>query len=331
MLKRKLLIAMMLPCFLCFFACNQKANDKVENGDMLALVDAKLKKNPKNPELHYERAVVLQKRDRITDAIASIKNAIKYDDDNVGYYIFAADLYLRNGDLKASYADLQKALELDPKSIEAYSKLGEISFFNRDYDRAIESIDKVIEMDPVNAKAHFMLGFLYKETGDSTNAVRNFRKVLEIDPEYADAYEELGLLYAAHKNVLGVEYLTTAVNLRPNNVIARYGLALLYQDLDDYAKAVEEYNKILVIDSAHANSLNNLGYIELLNGEYDNAISFFDRALEANPLFVEAIDNKGYAYELKQDFAKAKEYYQRALNVDPGYKNSLEGLERIGK
>ena len=261
MIIRKLLLITSLSVLFGTYGCGNNTVETNADHDVLALIDAKLKKEPKNPQLHYERASVLMKRDRIADAITSIKNAIRYDYDNIDYYILSADLHLRNVEIKQSYDDLQKALELDPNSVEAYSKLGEISFFNRDYDRAIESIDKVIEMDPINAKAFFMKGFLYKETGDSTNAVRNFRKVIEIDPNYVDAYEELGLLYAIHGNKLGIEYLTTAINLSPNNIQARYGLALLYQDLENYTLAVEEYNKILSIDSTHANSLNNLGYL----------------------------------------------------------------------
>lgn len=331
MIMRKLLLITSLFVLLGIYGCGNNTVESEPDADILALVDAKLKKEPKNSQLHYERAVALMKRDRITDAITSIKNAIRYDEDNVKYYILSADLHLRNAEVKQSYADLQKALELEPNSMEAYSKLGEISFFNRDYDRAIESIDKVIEMDPINAKAFFMRGFIYKETGDSTNAVRNFRKVIEIDPNYADAYEELGLLYAIHGNKLAIEYLTTALNLNPNNIQARYGLAMFYQDMGEYALAVEEYNKILLIDSTHANSLNNLGYIELLKDNYEQAIAFFDRALLTNSFFVEAIDNKGLAYELMNNPGKAKEMYQMALSIDPGYKNSQEGLKRIEK
>ncbi|MBR3940047.1 MAG: tetratricopeptide repeat protein [Bacteroidales bacterium] len=329
--KSNLLITIVLGILICTTGCGNNTQEVPTDTDMLALIDAKLKKAPKDAALHYERALELMKRDRINDAINSANVAIKYDDDNVDYYILLADLHLRNGDLKTSYADLQQALELEPNSVEVYSKLGEISFLSKDYDRATDNINKVIEMDPNNVKAYFMMGFLYKETGDSTNAVRNFRKAIEIDPEYADAYEELGLMYAGKKNKLGVEYLITAVNLRPNNTIARYALALLYQDLENYNAAVEEYNKILIIDSVNVNALNNLGYINLLNANYDEAINFFDKAIMQNPYFVEAVDNKGYAYELKGDYAKAEECYKAALEIDVNYENSKKGLTRIGK
>lgn len=327
--KRNLLTVILLFVLLGVSGCGNKTAAPSDDTDVLALIDAKLKKDPKNPTLHYDRAMALLAKDRIIDAISSVKNAIRYDEDNVKYYILSADLHLRNGDLKVSYSDLQKALEIEPNNVEAYSKLGEISFFGRDYDRALESIAKVIEMDPINSKAYFMNGFIYKEMGDSTNAVRNFRKVIEIDPEYADAYEELGLLYATHKNKLAIEYLSTAINLRPNNTIARYGLAMFYQDMDQYGAAIEEYNKILAIDSVNINSLNNMGYIELLQGNYEEAISFFDKALAVNSFFVEALDNKGYAYELKGNYPEAKKIYESVLDINPNYENSLEGLKRI--
>ena len=329
--KSNFLITIMLGVLLCTVGCGNNTQEEQTDTDMLALIDAKLKKEPKDATLHYQRALELLNRDRINDAISSVNAAIKYDEDNVDYYILLADLHLRNGDLKASYGDLQQALELKPGSVDVYSKLGEISFLSRDYDRTTDNIKKVIEIDPNNVKAYFMMGFVYKETSDSTNAVRNFRKAIEIDPEYADAYEELGLMYANKKNRLGIEYLTTAVNLRPNNTIARYALALLYQDLENYTAAVEEYNKILLIDSLNVNALNNLGYVNLLNGNYDEAINFFDKVIMQNQYFVEAVDNKGYAYELKGDYVKAEECYKAALAIDINYENSKQGLKRIGK
>jgi tetratricopeptide (TPR) repeat protein len=72
-----------------------------------------------------------------------------------------------------------------------------------------------------------------------------------------------------------------------------------------------------------------MGYIELLQGNYEEAISFFDKALAVNSFFVEALDNKGYAYELKGNYPEAKKIYESVLDINPNYENSLEGLKRI--
>ena len=330
----KTLIITILVGMLTFVGCGNKSNEvaPTDPQELLAYLDAKIKQNPDDAELYYQRGKVLFELSELNEAITSLKKAISLDEKEQKYYLLLADVYFRNGNTKESYANLQEALNLDPKNIDAYLKLAEISLFGRDYDRSMESIEKAISLDDHNARAFYMKGYLNLEMGDTTSAVRNLRKTIDLDNEYAQAYELLGLLFINRGDKLGLDYLTTAVNLDPNNTVALYALGLFYQENDDIEQATNFYNKVLNINSQNANALHNLGYIEMLYKEnYDKAIEYFTKAIEVDSYNLEAHTNRAYAYELLGDKAKAKEGYEDALAIDQTFAPAQEGLKRISR
>lgn len=314
-----------------FAACKHTPEQQLDRDERLLLLDAKIKQHPKDAELYYERGKILIELQQITDAITDFKKAIELDDDEVNYYVALGDAYLRNGKSEDSYKALNKALELDPDHIEANSKMGELLFYSNDLDRAMETLNHLTSIDPNNKTAYMLKGFMYKQQGDTANAVHYFRRVIDLYPDFEPAYEELGVLYAQHHNMLGVEYLKTAIQLEPNNINAIYALAMLYQDTENPEQAIELYTRILEIDPQNKFAWHNRGYIEMiLYQDYDNAIEFFTKAIDADNQYVEAHYNRGVAYELKGDRNNAAICYRTALQIDPNYEPATKALEQLG-
>lgn len=333
-MKCKIFTIIVLLMSATLFGCGGGNQDQAptEPRELLAFLEAKIKQNPKDAELYYERGRVLLQLDEITDAINSLTQAIALKNGEEKYHLLLADAHLRNGQVKESYADLQEVLTINPQNIDAYMKRGEIALFSRDYDRSIESIDKALELDDLNPKAYFMRGYVFLEKGDTTEAVRNLRKTIDLDNEYSSAYELLGLLFINRNDPLGVEYLNTATTLDPNNITALYALALHYQDNADIEKAENYYNRVLAINPHHVDALHNLGYIELtFKEDNDKAIEYFTQVLAIDPNNIQAHTNRALAYEQKGDKAKAREGYRQALDLAPAYTPAVEGIKRVGK
>lgn len=330
MTLNKLILGLCLLATLCGFAGCHQQEEEMNRDEKLLLLDAKIKKAPKDASLYYERGLVLLELEQVNDAILDLKKATDLDDSKPEYFTALGDAHFMNGDVGNSYSALQKALKLDANNLEALLKMGEISFYSKDYDRALETLSKVTSIDKNNRTAFFMKGFIYKEKGDTVNAVQLFRHVIELYPDYVPAYEELGMIYTNAHNILGVEYLSTAIELDPKNVNALYALAMFYQDMEDPDKANDLYVKILEIDPQHKYAWHNRGWIAMvMNGDYDAAIGFFTQAIDADNQYVEAHTNRGYAYELKGDQANAQACYKAALQIDPNYGPAKDGLSRV--
>ena len=300
--------------------------------ELLAFLEAKIKQTPKDAELYYERGRVLLDLGEVTDAINSLNQAVSLKSGEEKYHLLLADAYFRNGNVKDSYSNLQEVLNINAKNIDAYMKIGEIALFSRDYERSLESINKALEIDDLNPKAYYMKGYLFLEKGDTAEAIRNLRKTIDLDNGYTGAYELLGLLFINRNDPLGVEYLTTATTIDPNNIVAMYALALYYQDNSDIEKAESYYNKVLTINPQHANAVHNLGYIELVYKENnDKAIEYFTKAIEIDPENIEAHTNRALAYEQKGDKAAALQGYKDALDIDPTFIAAKEGIKKLTK
>lgn len=318
-----------------FAACSNSSGKIDENmpaSERLELLDAKIKKHPKDAELYYQRGEVLLGLQRVKLAITDFKKACELDENEPRYFTALGDAYFSSGDAGESYKALEKALQIDPDNMESLLKMSEITFYSKDYDRAMETLNKVTRKDPDNKTAFFMKGFIYKENGDTANAVSYFHKLIDLYPDYAPAYEEMGVLYANHNNPrLAEEYLATAIRLDSTNTNAMYALAMLYQDAEEAERANDMYVRILEIDPQNAYAWHNRGYLEMVYyQDYDAAIDFFTKAVDADNQYVDAHVNRGMAYELKGDRKRAKECYETALQIDPTNQKAREGKARVG-
>ena len=105
-----------------------------------------------------------------------------------------------------------------------------------------------------------------------------------------------------------------ALSLNPDYSQAHYGLAVVYEGLQKYDEAIEEYGKAILLDFQFVQAHNNLARLLLKRGsgkDYDSALQVLNDALSRSPkdegLQYSLFKNRGWAnYELK--------YYQQAEN-----------------
>ena len=119
----------------------------------------------------------------------------------------------------------------------------------------------------------------------------------------------------------------------PKNVELHYNLGKMFQDMDKFEEAEQEYKTAIGIDSAHIPSLNNLGYLYLDDNfkKYDEAVKLFTQVLQVNPQFVYAVCNRGVAYEYLGNYVAARKDYEEALKLSTNFEPAIKGLNRLDK
>ena len=70
-------------------------------------------------------------------------------------------------------------------------------------------------------------------------------------------------------------------------------------------------------------ALTTLGYMYLLNKDYEKAHECTDKAIEDTPEYASAWDNKGQIFYAQNDFAQAEESFTKALAYNPTLVDSL--------
>lgn len=296
----------------------------------LEVLDANIISDSLNPENYYLRSRYYLEQKDINRALSDISKAIQLNENKSDYFVALSDIYLAMGRIPNCLESLKKAEELDPANNSALLKLAEVYLILKDYANTFEYSKKALELDRINPIAHFIRGYAYMELGDTSLAIMNFQVAADQDQNYYPAYIELGSLYLAQKNPLASGYFQTATRIDPNRGEAYYLLGMTYQEQENISKAVETYEKLLVISPDFKEGHYNLGYINLVYiNDFEAAIRYFTQAVALDPEYTDAYFNRGYSYELMGDYVNARKDYQKALEIVPNYERSITGLNRL--
>jgi tetratricopeptide (TPR) repeat protein len=319
-------------------ACKQTGVKKVEPdkqvtdtiSHQLDDLNRKVLADSTNPDNYYQRALYYIDDKNVNKALYDIGRAIQLNGKNSDYFVALADIYLQMNRIPNCLESLDKAEELNPENSKAQLKLAEVYLILRDYQNVFNYTKKVLDRDQINPVAFFIRGYAYMEQGDTTLAVKSFQNAADQDQNYYEAYVQLGILYSVKKNPLATAYLETATRIRPNKPDAYYLLGMAYQEQEVIPKAMETYERLLVIDPDYKEAHYNLGYINLVYvHDFQKAIQYFDKAISLDPNYTDAYFNRGYSYELAGDNISARKDYQKALEITPNYERAISGLNRL--
>jgi tetratricopeptide (TPR) repeat protein len=308
-----------------------EAQNAAEKSDVqIEALNANIHSDSLNPENYYQRSKYYLEQKDINKALSDINKAIQLDENNSDYFVELSDIYLAMGRVPNCLESLKKAEKLDPANNDAMLKMAEVYLILKDYPTTFEYTKKALDHDLINPVAHFIRGYAYMELGDTTLAIKNFQAAADQDQNYYDAYIELGSLYSTLKNPLATGYLQTATRIDPNRGEGYYLLGLAYQEQENIPKAVETYEKLLVISPDFKEAHYNMGFINLVYiNDFETAIRYFTKAISLDPKYTDAYFNRGYSYELKGDYKNARKDYEKALDLVPNYERSILGLNRL--
>jgi len=151
------------------------------------------------------------------------------------------------------------------------------------------------------------------------------RKALEaakaLDPALPEIYTTEGALkfYYEHDWKGAVNSYKKALELDPNNAIIYIRYSATLADVGRTKEALPLADKAVELDPVSISSLHNLGWVNLLAGNYQKGIDAFEKSVELHPSFVWGHIKQAYGYiALKQ--------YDRALQET----NKAEALLKDG-
>jgi len=273
--------------------------------------------NPKNADIHYKLSIAYEsKHDKLKGengepdeiikqydlAVEHCKEAVKLATANPDYHLKLADLYAKEGELKA-LREYKDAIELDPKNALAY------------YHRA-----------RFMANFKFAGGFLLWSPEDILN---DLQKAISLDPKLAGAYSTLGKIYdRMNEEKKAIEAYETAVRLDSSIVEAQLSLAEKYANQNPQ-KAIEAFQNAIDAGVDDVEVLKDYAFLILKYDEkrkWKKAQMILEKALEIVPNDTEVLMNYGYTLYLERKYPEAIEYYQKVLKFEPNHVRNLYNL-----
>jgi tetratricopeptide (TPR) repeat protein len=198
-------------------------------------------------------------------AVEFLSRAIEADPQFVAAQYALGVVHQGLGNRWKAAAQFRASAQLDPTYAEPYKALGDLYLTapRRLFEEAIKAYGKAIELRPFYAEAHVGLGDALAAKGDVDQAVAAYQKGLEYNPMNAKVHVSLGKIYYSEKGLYyeSVTAYKKAIDLDPDYLDARMGLAEVYEDKGLYKEAIDEYRKVVETDAKNTGALYNLALV----------------------------------------------------------------------
>ncbi|MBD2104738.1 tetratricopeptide repeat protein [Leptolyngbya sp. FACHB-261] len=147
---------------------------------------------------------------------------------------------LNQGDSASAITVLEQVAQTAPRSAAVQRVLGLAYQRQEQYPEAITALRKAVELEPTNVQGHVSLGWTLHLAGQEAEAAHALWQGIERDPKSVEAYNALGIVRLAQDNVEAAMAVNRwALQLKPDNEVAHYNLALACQRAWDWSCALE--------------------------------------------------------------------------------------------
>jgi len=186
----------------------------------------------------------------------------------------------------------RRAIALDPYYVAPYEGLTAAEFFVADqtgdgagYERAEEAANRAVLLGPEDASSYAARGFIrYAIRWDWAGAQADFERAIALDPGDARFEQRYGELLATQGRLPEAIAVTRkAIELDPLSHSAWQTLTIFLVSSRDFSAAHDASHRALELSPQSDFSLNDLGTLQLLEGNPKDALATFRR-----------IDNEGF-------------------------------------
>ena len=231
----------------------------------------------------------------------------------------------------------------------------------KNYAEAIRLFDEATDKNPSFADAYLNKGICLMKLGRVTDAYEVLTKAVQVDPSLVQAIlvkAEAGILigklneseddlkqiekeykdssgyYLIHGNLMesksniakALEDYDQAISLDSSNVEALVNRGAIQYKLGSLDLANKDFTKAVKFNPSQPEALNNLGLIATKQRDWKTAISYFDLILNSNPADALALNNKGFVLLKTNDLENGRQLIERSLDVMPNNGYALRNL-----
>lgn len=241
--------------------------------------------------------------------------------------VTAGFIYLANRNLKIAELHFATAINKDPTIADAFIGLGRTEMLRGNYSRALTVFSKASELEPDSVAAIIGQAQALRSEGKLNAAIKSINAAIMIAPENINVLKELAIIY----DLMGKENLSAPLYLEivgrtPDQAASHNNLGLNYMVRERYPEAILSFLQALELDRSSSRVKNNLASAYLLNGDQRKALKIFKVTLSE----AAAYNNIGYLLMTQGLFDEAKQALNKAVQLNPRYYvRAQENLEKL--
>lgn len=244
--------------------------------------------------------------------------------------------FAKNNRYNEALQDINGALDLDDKNPDVYAALSDVYMYEGKMQRSLDAVKKAIELAPGRADLEVKRARIFLTMSDYKQTFDALREALRKNPDNAEAFFISGLANEEMGDTAkAIESYQKAVLKQQNHYESLKQLGILFAEKND-RMAIDYLRNASSIKPKNPEPLYILGMYYQETNEADKALAVYEEILLIDSTFTLANYNKGYVYlVLKNEYSSAIEAFNKVLlaeneNADAIYNRGL-AYEQLGE
>lgn len=192
----------------------------------------------------------------ITKALTTIEDFLVQQPNNIEVQEKKITILLENDRSKDAYRDIEEYISMYPNQPEYYYLRALLNLQKEKYVKAIDDFDQAIQINMPSEslyKVYLNRGMAHFYLTDFELAEADFDEVLDINPKSTAAYHGKGMIkYEQREYDEAVLLFQKALNLKEDNPIAHFNLAMTFFRLEQMDNACYHFNRSCTLGHRNA-------------------------------------------------------------------------------
>jgi protein O-GlcNAc transferase len=262
--------------------------------DAIELLKQVVEAEPKNADALTNLGMAFAQMHEAADGIPYLKRAVALTPKNATTHQDLAAAYIQVNQIDEAIVELKTAIQISPDSPQLHYDLGTAYKLQDDAADAIPELERAEKLNPSGYEPAYVLGLLYMQVARYAEAAQQLESSLKLHPQNGDGWATLGSVYNKLDRLPeATAALREAIRQMPEQSDSHLILATVLVKQNDQAGAAQERKVAADLMRAHMNLqraqvATNSGKSLLTNGKLDDAIVEFRNALRFDDTYAEA-------------------------------------------
>jgi tetratricopeptide (TPR) repeat protein len=230
---------------------------------------------------------------------------------------------------KPAQLELEKADALQPETFEILYNLGQDLLRGADYSEAETALTRALKLRPESAQTMYLLAQVSTSKSRPLDALNLLIRAHKMAPDNIDVIFLMAQVTMSQNYFEdAIPLLESGLQIAPNRADLLAALGESYFMAGKVEKAIEEFKKLLEVDSsARSYAFLGLSYRNL--GRFDEAKQYFEQGLKLDAHNSLCLFNLGFIAERQGDAAQAEGLFQQTLRFNPEFPDALLELANL--
>jgi tetratricopeptide (TPR) repeat protein len=201
----------------------------------------------------------------------------------------------------------------------ARTALGDKALAGEDYVEAVQRYDRLIDPNNPDSLALYRRAVALDASGQTDKAMEDYSAAIKADPKSSLAFLGRGVLLAVRKRAYdrAVEDFDKVLVIEPDNVEALVSRGDAFGQLGDLGRAMADLNRAVALAPDKPTALVARGQIESRRGNLAGAARDYEAALKIDPRYATALVNLAAVRAMQGQPGAAVALLDQAITIDP--------------